>query len=232
MAEHGIEVTEERAGSAWLAGAGDDERSAILVGLLSRFNHDLRTPLNTVVGWTHLMQQGTVDNARSKHVADVLARNTREQTVLLDDFVDDGRAVLGVLKIDPIPLPVDRLIASALERAAPMLSLHGVSANASTALADGVVQGDERRLSRLIYRLLVAVARRAREAAVIDLAVSRRAGKVQVRFVAPASAADWPEATLLDLRISSFVAAMHGAQLIIDGAPDTAAIVLQMPAST
>jgi hypothetical protein len=36
---------------------------------------------------------------REKHVADVIARNSREQTQLLEDFVDDGRAVLATLQL-------------------------------------------------------------------------------------------------------------------------------------
>ena len=94
MPELTFDVQEARAGSDWLAREGRARQADLLVALLSRFNHDLRTPLNTVVGWTHLLQQGLVDSTRSKHVADVLVRNTREQTVLLDEFVDDGRAVL------------------------------------------------------------------------------------------------------------------------------------------
>ena len=89
-----FEVPEDRAGSAWLAREGSAHRNDLLVALFSRFNHDLRTPLNTIMSWTHMLQQGMVDGSRSKHVADVLARNTHEQVVLLDEFVDDGRAIL------------------------------------------------------------------------------------------------------------------------------------------
>ena len=122
-----FDVPEDRAGSAWLAREGRALQSELLVALLSRFNHAVRTPLNTVMSWTHLLQQGKVDSSRSKHVADVLARSTREQVVLLDEFVDDGRAVLGVLKLDPVGLRIEDLVARAVERAAPSATLRGVS---------------------------------------------------------------------------------------------------------
>ena len=125
---------------------------------------------------THLLQQGLVDSTRSKHVADVLARNTREQTVLLDEFVDDGRAILGVLKLDAIGLRIDDLIARALERAAPVASLHGVSFAPQTDARDVEVDGDERRLQRLVYRLLVAVVRRTREAGVVEVSATPENG--------------------------------------------------------
>ncbi len=224
-----FDVPEARAGSAWLAREGELRKEELLTALLSRFNHDLRTPLNTVVGWTHLLQQGLVDSARSKHVADVLARNTREQVVLLDEFVDDGRAVLGVLRLDRIALPLNELVTLAVDRAAPVVSLHGVSVSTQVEAGDARVLGDERRLPRLVYRLLVAVARRTREGGVIEISVTGEGDGVNLRLDAPVGPGDWPDATLLDLRLSSFVAAMHDAELCIDGAPGRAAIVLRLP---
>jgi signal transduction histidine kinase len=225
-----FEVPDARAGTDWLAREGRARQADLLVALLSRFNHDLRTPLNTVVGWTHLLQQGLVDSARSRHVADVLARNTREQTTLLDEFVDDGRAVLGVLKLVPVPIGVDELIARALERAAPLASLHGVTFASPVDARDGAVRGDERRLPRLVYRLLAAAARRAREGAAVELTVARDGDTVSIGIDAPAAASDWSDAAMLDLRIASFVAAMHDGSLSIDTARDRAGVALRLPA--
>jgi hypothetical protein len=224
-----FDTQDARAGSEWLEREGRARQGELIVPLLSRFNHDLRTPLNTVVGWTHLLQQGLVDSARSKHVADVLARNTREQTVLLDEFVDDARAVLGVLKLERATLRVEDLAASALERAASLAALHGVSFDAAIDAADAKVEGDERRLKRLVYRLLAGVARRAREASAVRIAARAHDGSVHVTIDAPAGEGDWNDAALLDLRISAFVAAMHDGALAIDGTPGRAAIALRLP---
>ena len=227
-AETVSKARDARVGSAWLAQADADERNALLIALLSRFNHDLRTPLNTVVGWTHLMQQGAVDNARSKHVADVLARATREQTVLLDEFIDDARSMIGVLKIDAAQLPIDELIARALERAAPLLSLHGITVDHSLPSGDASVAGDERRLTRLVYRLVAAVARRAREGTAVRVAATRDAGRVQLRVAAEAKSSDWAEPQLLDLRICAYLVALHDGELHAEGG-ERVALVLELP---
>jgi signal transduction histidine kinase len=225
-----FEVPEDRAGSAWLAREGSALRNELLVALFSRFNHDLRTPLNTIMGWTHLLQQGMVDSSRSKHVADVLARNTHEQVVLLDEFVDDGRAVLGVMKVDRVGLRIGDLVARAVERAAPVAALHGVSFNVRPDRGIGAIEGDERRLQRLVYRLLVAVTRRTRQGSVIELSSCLDDGSSVLSIEGPVADGDWQDAALLDLRISSFVAALHDAELAIDGAPARAAVVLRLPA--
>jgi signal transduction histidine kinase len=224
-----FEVPEDRAGSAWLEREGSALRNELLVALFSRFNHDLRTPLNTIMSWTHLLQQGMVDSSRSRHVADVLARNTHEQIVLLDEFVDDGRAVLGVMKLDPVGLRIGDLVAHAVERAAPVARLHGVSFNVRPDHGIGGIEGDERRLQRLVYRLLVAVTRRARQGSVIELSPCLDESSAVLSIEGPAAEGDWSDAALLDLRIGSFVAALHDAELAIDGAPARAAVALRLP---
>jgi signal transduction histidine kinase len=221
---------DSRVGSAWLARASADERNALLVALLSRFNHDLRTPLNTAVGWTHLMQQGAVDSARARHVADVLARATREQTLLLDEFIDDARSITGVLKIDAAPLPVNEIIARALERAAPVLSLQGTSAEHAPLPGDASVNGDERRSTRLVYRLLAAVAQRAREGTAVDVAAARHPDRVQLRISAATKGGDWSEPQLLDLRISAYIVALHRGELRAHRDGERATLVLELPA--
>ena len=94
-------TVDPRAGASWLAAAGPVERLQLLAALLSRFNHDFRTPLNTITGWGHLLQQGSVEPARTSHVADVIARNAREQTLMLEAFVEDARVVLDRLQLEP-----------------------------------------------------------------------------------------------------------------------------------
>lgn len=229
MPAHVFDVPEARAGSDWLAREGRARQGELLAALLSRFNHDLRTPLNTVLSWTHLLQQGLVDSGRSRHVAEVLARNARDQVSLLDEFVDDGRAVLGVLGLDAVSLAVDDLVAHALERAATLASPHGVTFEARLEATGAVVEGDERRLERLVYRLLASVARRAREGSVVELSTQVDKDAVLVRIGAPAREGDWSDQALLDLRVSTFVAALHEGALAIDGAPTHAAACLRLP---
>jgi signal transduction histidine kinase len=231
MADSELFEPDTRVGSRWLDAAGDVEREALLAGLLSRFNHDLRTPLNTVVGWTHLLQQGSVDNARLHHVAEVLARNAREQTVLLDEFVDDARAVLGVLKVDPVAVALDEAVARAVERATPLFALHAVTCNPTVRTGGACVIGDERRLTRLVYRLLAAVVRRAREGSDVDLTVARTDGHLRCRFASEAGAPDWPDGTVLDLRICAYVARLFAAEVAMERTPDRAVIFLHFAAT-
>lgn len=220
-----------RCGVQWLRQLDAAGRSALLVPLLSRFNHDLRTPLNTILGWTHLLQKGQLDEARAKHVAEVIARNSRDETVLLEEFVDDGRAILGVLQLQLTSVRMDEAVAGALERLGSMLTLHGVSLESKLDAAETSVNGDALRLTRLAYRLHTTVIRRAREGSTIELETQVERGCYAMSLSGSAYEPDWSEAALLDLRISTLVAALHGGELEIGSDASRPCILLRFPAT-
>ncbi len=199
-----------------------------MTAVVSRFNHDLRTPLNTILGWTHLLQQGSLDAVRAKHVADVIARNSRDQTQLLEDFVDDGRAILGALELQRVELNMDELLTAAITRLNPLLTLHGVSLDTNFDATDVSVTGDLRRLTRLAYRLLTIVTRRAREATKIEIETDVDSGQYVLAMSGHAYEPDWSDAALLDLRISTLVAALHQGELQVGADATRPCIMLRL----
>ena len=224
-----ISDTDRRCGVYWLARVDSTGRSELLVALLSRFNHDLRTPLNTILGWTHLLQKGGLDTVRARHVADVIARNSRDQTQLLEEFVDDGRAILGVLQLQLATLKMDNVLTEAIERLSGLLTLHGVSLQSKFDTANVSVNGDARRLMRLVYRLLVIVTRRAREASTVEIETDIDRGHYTLTLSGTAYEPDWSESALLDLRISTLVAALHDGELQVGADATRPCIALRLP---
>lgn len=221
--------TDARCGKRWLARLDAGGRMQLLVALLSRFNHDLRTPLNTILGWTHLLQKGGIDAVRAKHVADVIARNSHDQTQLLEDFVDDGRAILETLQLQVTAVRMDDLVSQAVERAGNVLTLHGVFLQSKFAATDVSVNGEGRRLERLAYRLLCIVARRSREASTIELETDIDRGAYALSLSGSAFEPDWSDAALLDMRISTLMAALHDGELEVDVDATRPCIQLRLP---
>lgn len=220
---------DSRCGTRWLSRLDAAGRMELLAALLSRFNHDLRTPLNTILGWTHLLQKGGLDAVRAKHVADVIARNSRDQTQLLEDFVDDGRAIVETLQLQTAAVRMDDLVTQAIERIGGVLTLHGVFLQPRFDTADVSVNGDARRLERLAYRLLCIVTRRAREASTVELETETDRGTYVLSLSGSAYEPDWSDAALLDLRISTMVAALHDGELLVGADATRPCIQLRLP---
>jgi K+-sensing histidine kinase KdpD len=220
-----------RAGASWLAASGPAERLQLLAALLSRFNHDFRTPLNTITGWGHLLQQGSVEPARSKHVADVIARNARDQTAMLDAFIEDARIILDRLPLEPATVNVDEVVGQVIAQASGAATPRGLL-RVRIDTDGAAVHGDSRLLQRLISRLAVVIDRRTHDGATIDLRVSSEDRWICVSLTAPTRSADWSESDLLELRIGTLIATVFRGSLELLAGSDSATIRLQLPEAT
>ena len=219
---------DNRAGASWMTSAGPAERLQLLAALLSRFNHDIRTPLNTITGWAHLLQKGSVESARIGHVADVIARNGRDQTLMLDAFIEDARIIQGRLPLEAATVSVDDLIAREITQTSGAENLRS-SLQVRIEAGGTMIDGDSRLLQRLIHRLAVVIARRTDDGATINLSVSRDDRWICMSLTAPTGDADWSESDLLELRISTLMAAVFRGKLELLAGPGTAALRLLLP---
>ena len=91
------------------------------------------------------------------------------------------------------------------------------------------MSGDARRLTRLVYRLLVIVTRRAREASTVEIETDVDRGQYALTLSGTAYEPDWSESALLDLRISTLVAALHDGELQVGADATRPCIALRLP---
>jgi len=229
-----VNAVQAMCGEKWLARVDAAEQLLLMSSLIRRFNHDLRTPLNTIVGWTHLLQNGALEAARANHVAEVIARNTHDQTQMLQDFVDDARTILGSIELQASRVVLDEQIATARDRLNPMLTLHEVSLKLTLNAGAVEICGDPTRLTRLLYRLAAVLVRRTPHQGAVRLTTSIENGHCLVSISAPSSDLardhlDWTEAALLDLRIATLVATLHGGGLDACARDPDAQIRLRLP---
>jgi len=217
-----------RAGASWLASASPADRVQLLAALLSRFNHDLRTPLNTISGWSYLLQQESVESARIRHGAEVIARSGRDQMALLDAFIEDARIIIGRLPLAPSTVRIDEVAAQAFAPAGGEEQSRS-SLRVRIEASGAVIEGDGRLLQRLIKRLAVVIARRTHGSASIDLHVSRVDRWICVSLTGPRGDTDWSESDLLELRLGTLMAAIFGGTLELLAGTGTASLTLLLP---
>src|SRR5689334_2332042 len=75
---------------------------------LATVSHELRNPLNAIVGWVNLLQNGNLDANGSKRALDTIERNVHLQVSLIDEILDlsriaRGRVHLTLGRVDLIP---------------------------------------------------------------------------------------------------------------------------------
>lgn len=103
-----LERAEQAREAAEVANRTKDEFLAIL-------GHELRTPLNPIVGWTQLLRRGKVGPDKHDQALEIIERNARLQTQLIDDLLDVSRIMRGSLRIAPQPTALAGIVVCALE---------------------------------------------------------------------------------------------------------------------
>ena len=86
---------------------------------LATLSHEVRTPLNAIVGWTAILRSGKASAEDFRKGMDVIDRNCRLQARLIDDVLDVSSIVSGKLSIEVESTDLERLINATLDMLRP-----------------------------------------------------------------------------------------------------------------
>ncbi|WP_375502253.1 response regulator [uncultured Nostoc sp.] len=121
---------------------------------LAVLSHELRSPLNPILGWAKLLQKGNLNPERTTTGLEIIERNAQLQAQLINDLLDISRILQGKLSLNQMPVDLRAVITAALETvhlAAVAKSLQietTFSPNARTVI------GDAGRLQQVVWNLL------------------------------------------------------------------------------
>lgn len=94
-------------------------------GLLARVSHDLRTPLNGILGFTELMQAEASDSQQRTYLAAV-HRSCRALQTLINDLLDVAGLDMGQITLRREPVPLMAVLADLRAATAGLLAESGV----------------------------------------------------------------------------------------------------------
>ena len=67
---------------------------------LATLSHEMRTPLNAIVGWISILRDKGCEDEDLVEGLDVIERNTKAQVQLIEDVLDVSRIVCGKLRLE------------------------------------------------------------------------------------------------------------------------------------
>jgi signal transduction histidine kinase len=122
---------------------------------LAGVSHELRSPLNTILGWAVMLRSDRpLDEATRRQALDAIERGARAQRQLIDDLLDLARITSGRLRLDVRPVELIPVMEAAVDAARPMADAKqirlGIVADPKAAL----VSGDPDRLQQVFWNLL------------------------------------------------------------------------------
>jgi PAS domain S-box-containing protein len=128
------------------ANRGKDEFVAMV-------SHELRSPLNAMLGWAKILKKGGVDPKTQSHAVEVIERSARAQQTLIEDLLDMARIVGGKLRLDTRPVPLARVVEAAVDVVRPAAEAREIDLRHFINSADEVT-GDPDRLQQVVWNLL------------------------------------------------------------------------------
>ncbi|HET6851566.1 MAG TPA: CHASE domain-containing protein [Pyrinomonadaceae bacterium] len=131
-----------------------EESNRLKDEFLATVSHELRTPLTAILGWSRLLEGGTLDDAVTQQAVETIGRNAKAQAQIVDDILDVSRIITGNLYIDLRPLEVIPVVENAINVVRPTADAKGIKIETYFDAAPATISGDANRLQQVVWNLL------------------------------------------------------------------------------
>ncbi|MBD2676584.1 MULTISPECIES: response regulator [Nostoc] len=137
-----------------LARAEAEAANRIKDEFLAVLSHELRSPLNPILGWAKLLQSRKFSETALQKALSTIERNAKLQAQLIEDLLDVSRILQGKLNLKMVSVDLASTIEAAMETV--RLAAEAKTIHIETLLdpAVGRVLGDPARLQQVVWNLL------------------------------------------------------------------------------
>ena len=119
---------------------------------LSNLSHELRNPLNTILGWAQVLRNQQLDNATVTRALEVMERSARAQAQLIEDLLDVSRISSSRLRLNTESVDLAVIIGMAIESL--QLSANAKTVQITSQLDTATIVGDSDLLQQVLWNLL------------------------------------------------------------------------------
>jgi signal transduction histidine kinase/CheY-like chemotaxis protein/amino acid transporter len=120
---------------------------------LAMMSHEVRTPLNGVLGFTSLLEGTHLDNSQRESL-EFIRRSGESLLIIIDDILDLSRLEAGRLRIDAVPFELRKCVAGALETCRPPEGKPVRLESSIDTNISGWIIGDDTRLRQTLINLI------------------------------------------------------------------------------
>lgn len=121
---------------------------------VATISHELRAPLNAILGWARMLRAGKLDAEASARAIEIIERSAENQARLIEDLLDISRIVTGKLRLDVRTIDPASVARAALETVGPAAEAKGLQVLSDIDPTISYISGDANRLQQVIWNLL------------------------------------------------------------------------------
>jgi PAS domain S-box-containing protein len=138
------------------ASRGEAERASRMKDdFLATLSHELRTPLNAILGWSQILRaNGSPSTEELSEALEIIERNARAQTQIIEDLLDMSRIISGKVRLDVQRTDLTAIVQASLDTMKPAAEAKGVRLQAALDPLARPVSGDPNRLHQIFWNLI------------------------------------------------------------------------------
>ncbi len=121
---------------------------------LSMVSHELRNPLNAMLGWARLLRTRELGEAKTTQALEIIERSAMAQNRLIGDLLDIARITSGKLRLNARPLDLTLVIEAALDVVRISAEAKQIQIESRLEPATKLFVGDSERLQQVFWNLL------------------------------------------------------------------------------
>ncbi|HKQ77080.1 MAG TPA: PAS domain S-box protein [Blastocatellia bacterium] len=148
---------------------------------LALVSHELRSPLNAILGYTRMLRSGAVDKDSINHITAIVERSAKSQLQIIEDLLDSARIITGKLRIDLEPVDLAQALEASLDTVRSAAEAKGVTLIADLGRQPEQVLGDSTRLQQVAWNLLTNAVKFTPEGGRVELRIQGAADNVQIK---------------------------------------------------
>jgi PAS domain S-box-containing protein len=146
---------------------------------LATLSHELRTPMNVILGWLDALTKGRpIRETRSALL--VVQRNAQIQAKLIDDLLDMNRLLSGNLRLELTPVDIGATVRTTLQGLRPAADAKGLHLECLIDPPEIGAPADARRLQQVLWNLLHNAIKFTPRGGRVEVRVSQRRGHVEI----------------------------------------------------
>jgi signal transduction histidine kinase/CheY-like chemotaxis protein len=138
---------------------------------LAMLGHELRNPLAPIRAASDLLRIPSLDRDKIQQTSEIISRQVKHMTELIDDLLDLSRVSRGLVTLDETLLDAKQVLASAVEQVRPLVDARRHRVTIQMPHAPAFVHGDHKRLVQIVANVLNNAAKYTPEGGDIDVAL-------------------------------------------------------------
>lgn len=121
---------------------------------LAMLAHELRNPLAPISAASELLRVPTLDRKKIQQTSEIISRQVRHMTGLIDDLLDVSRVSRGLVTLEEGVQDAWQIVASAVEQVRPLIDARQHQLTVLDLPLNASIYGDQKRLVQIIANIL------------------------------------------------------------------------------